>query len=636
MHPSTNTPGHRPLRILHVEDSEADLEPVIRELRRAGFAPSSTRVETAADMKAALVQHPWDLVLSDYSMPHFSAPDAFAVLRESKLDIPFIIVSGTAGEDSAVHGMRLGVNDYLLKGNLSRLGPAIERELRERRAREARGRAEQELRHSEERYRAIFENNPVPLWVFDVESRRFLAVNDAAIRHYGYTRDEFNTLVVADIEPPDEPGSHRTKDGRTIIVEKKAHDLEFEGRRATLVLVNDITARRQAEETLRKTEEQLRHAQKMEAVGSLAGGVAHDFNNILSVILGYSNLVLSELGPTDPHRAELDEVRKAGARAELLTRQLLAFSRQQVLQPRIVDLNEVVLGMETMLRPLVGANVVLSLLPSHTLGTILADPGQLEQIIMNLAVNARDAMPRGGQLTIETGNVVLDADYAAEHAGVTPGPHVMLSVTDTGTGMDSATRSRIFEPFFTTKEMGKGTGLGLSTVFGIVAQSKAHIWVSSEVGRGTTFKIHFPLARGSLTTTAPAASSRDLSGTETVLLVEDEEQVRVLMRTILRRHGYNVLDAQNGGEAFLISEQHHARIDVLVTDLVMPRMSGRELAQRLAPTRPEMKVLFVSGYAEDSVMHHGVVDPGIAFLQKPITPDALARRLREVLDAPAH
>jgi len=391
--------------------------------------------------------------------------------------------------------------------------------------------------------------------------------------------------------------------------------------------------RKSAQMALNRSEEQLRQAQKMEAIGGLAGGVAHDFNNLLSIILSYSDMLASSLKPSDPMRADLGEINKAGLRAADLTRQLLAFSRQQVLLPRIVDLNAICSGMEKMLRRVIGEDVELASRAAPALGKILADPGQLEQVIMNLAVNARDAMPSGGKLTIETAEVELDEAYASEHAGVTPGVHVMLAVSDTGIGMGQATQARMFEPFFTTKEPGKGTGLGLATVFGIVRQSGGTIWVYSELGAGTTFKVYFPTAtQASIPPpSVPPPDVHTLHGSETILLVEDDEGVRVLARTILRKYGYNALDAQSGGDAFLLCEQHAAPIHLLLTDVVMPRMSGRQLAERLLSIRPQMKVLYMSGYTDDAVVRHGILESTIAFLQKPIMPHALARKVREVL-----
>jgi PAS domain S-box-containing protein len=702
------------------------------------------------------------------------------------MDIPFIIISGTVGEEVAVAAMRAGAHDYLMKDNLARLTPTIERELHEAENRRARriaedekveltsqiesqrqrlnniisnlpgmvwealgdpisgvhrtnfvsdhvetmlgysreewlttpniwlsivheddregkvlalaehfasgrggtlefrwiakdghvvwvetrfaiihdseGRpiglrgvtiditerkwAEEALRQSEERYRLLFARNPHPMWVFDLETLSFLEVNIAAIHHYGYSREEFLAMTIEDIRPPGDVPSllahlskvppqheeagiwkHRKKDGTIIEVEITAHELTFYGRQAQIVLAYDVTQRR-------TFEEQLRQSQKIEGIGQLAGGIAHDFNNLLTAITGYSDLTMRRLTAQDPLRQNIEEIKKAGDRAAALTRQLLAFSRKQVLQPKVLDLNAVVSELEKMLRRLIGEDIGLRTALESELGSIKADPGQIEQIIMNLVVNARDAMPKGGKLTIETKNVYLDEDYAKHHIDVSPGPYVMLAVSDTGTGMDKQTQERIFEPFFTTKEAGKGTGLGLSTVYGIVKQSGGNIWVYSEAGAGTTFEVYFPrVDEGAQEYKRSAETGEAIQGTETILLAEDEEMVRKLARRVLEMYGYRVLEAANGGAAFLICERHKEPIPLLITDVVMPEMSGRELADRLAQLRPEMKVLYISGYTDNAIVHHGVLDEGANFIQKPFPTDALARKVREVLDA---
>jgi len=398
-----------------------------------------------------------------------------------------------------------------------------------------------------------------------------------------------------------------------------------------LVLSVDITERKRAAEAKEKLEDQLRQAQKMESIGSLAGGVAHDFNNLLSVILSYTEFATQ--GANEQLRDDLQEVKKAAERAAALTRQLLAFSRKQILQPVPLDLNHVATALEKMLRRILGEDIDLVQKLAPDLGLTLADPSQIDQIIMNLVVNARDAMPEGGKLTIETANAKLDEDYASRHVAVKPGPYVLLAVTDTGCGMDERTQARLFEPFFTTKEKGKGTGLGLSTVYGIVKQTGGNIWVYSEPGKGTTFKIFLPCSP-----TAKAAGPRvpalvtRTTGTETILVIEDEEGVRNAASRILRAAGYTVLTAATGDEALLTADAHRGEIHLVLTDIVMPGMSGKIVAERLAQSRPRTRVLYMSGYTGNAIAHHGVLEPGTHFIGKPFGAEDLTRKAREVLD----
>jgi signal transduction histidine kinase len=510
-----------PLRVLIVDDSERDAELIVSEVTRGGYDVTSERVQTAETMNEALEHATWDLVLSDYSMPAFSGPAALAVLQASGRDLPFIIISGTIGEETAVSALKAGAHDYLLKGRLTRLVPAIERELRDVAARQER------------------------------------------------------------------------------------------------VLL----------------EEKLRQSQKLEAVGQLAGGVAHDFNNLITAIVGFSNLVIETLEDQDPRRADLAEVVQAGQRAAALTRQLLAFSRKQVLKPVTVNINTLVTGMHQMLCRLIGEHIDLVTELAPDLHAVLADPGQVEQVLMNLLVNARDAMPSGGRVAIETANVELDESFAMQHTPVHPGSFVMIAVSDRGVGMSKETQRHLFEPFFTTKDSGKGTGLGLATVHGIVQQSNGHIWVYSELGSGTTFKVYLPRSHSVEEATKRVEDDAVMAiGTETVLVVEDEAAVRFLTRLILEKAGYRVFDAPDPQQAEALFEQNVNLFDLVVSDVVMPGLSGPELFERFARQRPDLKVLFMSGYTDAAIGSHGLMGPGIEYLQKPFTAGALQRRVRDVLD----
>jgi len=506
-------------------------------------------------------------------------------------------------------------------------------------------RAEEKLRESEERYRDLFENANDLIHSFNEEGR-ILYVNRAWRNALGYTEEETHDLNVENVYHPEGRQSFAeqierllrgetmdkaevilvTKDGRKILGEASLTCKLVEGKPAIIrSIVRDVTEGRHLEDQLRQTA-------KMEAIGQLAGGVAHDFNNLLTVISGYSQILQEGLGAKERDYAA--EILKASERAASLTRQLLAFSRRQILAPQVLDLNQIVSNMEKMLTRLIGEHIELVTIQHPNLGRVKADAGQIEQVILNLAVNARDAMPEGGKLTIETSDIDLDEAYTRSHVSVVPGPYVMLAVSDTGVGMDAETMSHIFEPFFTTKEKGKGTGLGLSTVYGIVNQSSGNVWVYSELGRGTTFKVYLPRLQQTAprleTATSPAISIR---GTETVLLVEDEEGVRALVRDTLQAYGYKVLEARGAEHAEAILEKHSDPIHLLLTDVVMPQMSGKELAKRFFPRHPEAGVLYMSGYTDNAIVRHGVLEPGTSFLQKPFMPKTLVKKVREVLDS---
>jgi len=515
-----------------------------------------------------------------------------------------------------------------------------------------RKRAETALRESEERYREIFEMDLTGSCVSSVDGR-VLASNPAFARIFGFSsveealaspaqsfyktsdaREELIDLVRQERKIENRETELVRRDGSSIFVVQNLQGVFDEGGELLEMHSHflDITERKQAESALRSSQLQLQQSQKLEAVGQLAGGIAHDFNNLLTAINGYSALALKRLDDASPVRSYIEEVKKAGDRAANLTRQLLAFSRKQILEPKVLDLNEVVGDMSKMLRRMIGEDVELATHLASELGRVKADPGQIEQIIMNLVVNARDAMPSGGKLTIETTNVFLDDEYAREHLPTEPGQYVMLAISDAGMGMDAETQARIFEPFFTTKELGKGTGLGLSTVYGIVKQSDGFVWVYSEPGHGTTFKIYLPQVDAEETTEAKPVDEAAQHGSETILLVEDDDVVRKLAQEILEAAGYDVLVADQGEEAIRLVVEHSQEIHLLLSDVVMPGASGKEIADRLIPLRPEMKVLFMSGYTDEAIVHHGVLDSGVKFIQKPFSPAALVRKIREVLD----
>ena len=626
------------LSILVVDDDAQMLRTIKDILRLRGYsaiiaATGGQALEITREMKEAPA-----VALVDLQLPDMDGIELIRRLREIAATTEVVILTGNASIDSAVRALREHSNDYLVKPvQPDNLVGTIERASE----RWQRRRAVLAMRESEERLRLIFDHVSDALFIAD-DSGRIIDANPAACALSSQSLETIQTLTMSQVLPESSPlgaaedSVTSSSDSSGITSRRNGHsdNRVLDVRSAAFApgvlvyTVRDLTRQR-------KLEDQLVQAQKMEAVGQLAGGVAHDFNNLLTVIMSYSSMLLADMGANDATRGDIQEISDAAQRAAALTRQLLAFSRKQVLQIRAVNVNAVVVDVERMLRRLIGEDILLTTHLDPDLALINADPGQLEQVLINLAVNARDAMPGGGDLTITTDNAELSEEHRERHLGAAAGKYVMLAVTDTGSGMTKEVQQRLFEPFYTTKGVGKGTGLGLATVHGIVKQCGGDVYVYSEIGHGTTFKVYFPrLANADSIPTIPEHREITPNGTETVLLAEDDEAIRTLGARVLGALGYNVLVARTGGEALRIVAEYKGKIDLIATDVVMPEMNGSQLVERVLEARPGIRVLFMSGYTDDEVMRRGVIDGQTAFLQKPFTPDLLAHRVREVLDVP--
>jgi two-component system cell cycle sensor histidine kinase/response regulator CckA len=631
-----------PLRILHLEDSPRDATFIAATLERAGIACAITRVESRDNFLSELERGETDLILSDFSLPSFDGLSASKIVCEKWPDIPFILVSGTLGEDQAIDSLKGGATDYVLKGHISRLAPAVQRAMSEVEDREKARKVIQNERSFSE---ASVNSLPGLFYLYDKEGN-FMRWNKNFERISGYSTEEISGMGPLDFFLGDDrdhiakkidevfaKGSANAeaefvaKDGTRNSYYFTAHRIQMDGKPCLIGTGIDISERK-------KLEAQFIEAQKMEGLGQLAGGVAHDFNNILSVIMCYSEVILRELDSESPLRKYTEEIQEASQRAAGLTRQLLVFSRKETVQAVVLDLNDVVTDLDKMLRRLVDENIEMTVSLGKKIGHIKADSGYVGQVLMNLVVNARDVMPNGGKLSIETNNITLDENYAKVHPGTVPGNYVMLSISDTGTGMTDEVKAHLFEAFFTTKPSGQGTGLGLSTCQSIVQQSGGHIDVQSEVGNGTIFNIYFPRVEQPLDVVAKPLQSGPLPrGTETLLIVEDDPSVRHLALRILEGQGYKVLSASNGQDALHVAREHKGSpIGLVVTDVVMPLMGGKIMAEWLKTTYPGIKVLFTSGYTDGAITHHGILEEGIEFLQKPYTRAVLACKVRELLD----
>jgi PAS domain S-box-containing protein len=637
-----------PLRALILEDSTDDVELLLLCLRRMGFRVTHSVAENKKQFRAALLEKEFDVVLSDYALPGWNGLDAARELRGMGKDTPLLLVTGTLGEEAAVECIKQGVTDYILKDNLHRLPNALTRALAEKALRDQNAKSQDALRVSEARNRDLVENSVYGILRASTDGH-FLDANPALLRITGCSSAaELKSLNLGDIFRFPEQHSQfmgrcrehgqihgveaewRRRDGGFVTVRLNLRQLSISGHPDALeIIAEDVTE-------LRAMERQLRQAQKFEAIGQLAGGIAHDFNNVVGAILGWAELGFDQ-NRDNPQVAErFSRIREQAERAAALTRELLTFARRQVLQPQMVDLNSVANGLVNFLDKVIGKDIEFKLLGAP-LDAVKADATQLEQVLMNLCLNARDAMPDGGRLVLETEMVELDESYCRFYPYVTPGRYAVVSVSDTGTGMDAETREHIFEPFFTTKERGKGTGMGLATVYGIVKQHGGFVHVYSEPGHGSLFRVYLPVMEGAVADGAqektPAPSLAAIRGTETILLAEDHESIREMARQTLVNLGYRVLSAANGEEALRLCEQETPAVAIL--DVIMPKMGGTATAARLSAQFPDMQIILTSGYSAEGDGAAPALGDKTRYLQKPYSPTTMGRFIRECLDQPS-